>query len=140
MRSEKISKADKAVFCRSASKRYRIIVHRGHRSGLGQGCTTGHQKSSAVLRKQTCCTSCQNSERKASSYKPGTCQATVLAMNASKHTIGWVRKRPNCWSAVEAKMWLRAYCNTDRGSPCSNGRVGAPSQRSGGTTIISTRC
>src|SRR6266576_4058648 len=140
MRSEKIRKADKAVFCRSASKRYRIIVHRGHRSGLGHGCTTGHQKSIPVLRKQTCCTSCQNSKRSASSYRPGTCQATVLTVNATKHTTGWVRKRPRYWSAVEAKTLLSAYCNADRGSPCSSGKIGAPSRRSGGTTIISSKC
>src|SRR5262247_1364225 len=96
-------KADNAVFCISASKRQRIIVHRGQRSRLGQGCTTGHQKSSAVLRKQTCCTSCQNAERRASSYKPGTCQATLVATNATRHTTGWVKKWPSHWSAVETR-------------------------------------
>ena len=49
MRSEKIRKADKAAFCRSASRRYRIIVNCGQRNWLGHGCITGHQMSIPVL-------------------------------------------------------------------------------------------
>ena len=38
---------------------------------------------------------CQT-KKYASSYRLGTCQATVLTVNATKHTTGWVRQRPRC--------------------------------------------
>src|SRR5215510_12268862 len=119
-------KADNAVFWISANNKYGIIAHCGQRRRLGQGCTTGHQKRSPVPRKKTCCTSCQNSDCNAISYKLGTCQATVLTVNATKHTVGWVRKRPSRWSVVEANKGPSPSCNTGRGRQRSNGKTGAP--------------
>ena len=65
-----------------------------------------------------------------------------VASYERKQTNEGMGKKPSArrWSAVEAKKGLSPYCNTGRGSPRRSGRVGAPSQRSGGTTIIRSRC
>ena len=46
--------AARTVFCRSASSRYGIIVHRGHGDRAGHARITGRQNTMAVAKKQAC--------------------------------------------------------------------------------------
>src|SRR5215467_12578415 len=100
----------------------------------------GHQKSNAVLRNETCSTSCQRVDRSASSYIAGRCQPMLVEIKTDQQKRGCDTKRATLRRIGDDRNGPTALLRRSRGSPARSGRYGAPNRMSGGATIINKRC
>ena len=85
--------------------------HRGQRGSEGYGWTTGHQKRMEVERKQKCSTSCQASERSASSKAEGTCQAMRATVGKNPADERMSEKFAKGLHGSPAKEWAESGAN-----------------------------
>src|SRR5260370_25163438 len=76
----------------------------GHLATLGRGWITGHQNISEVAKKQACSTSCQESERSASSNEAGMGHAIKATEAAIQQTAGSGKKRPRHLTAQKKEQ------------------------------------
>src|SRR6185369_10117242 len=100
----------------------------------------GSQKSSALLRKEKCSTSCQAVDRRASSYITGRCQPTLTEMKADQQKTGCDTNRAILRRPADERNGPTTSFENCRGIPDRRGRYGAPQRMSGGATIINNRC
>src|SRR5262245_9029838 len=100
----------------------------------------GNQKSSAVLRNETCSTRCQPGDRNASSDIAGKCHATLSEINAAQQKTGCDTNPAIRRSTAAERNGPTPLIENRRGSPERRGRYGAPQRMSGGATIIKSRC
>ena len=107
---------------------------------LGQGWMTGHQKISDVIKKQACSTWCQTSERNASSYSAGMCQANIVMPISTSANTGCVTVLPTRLATDQFKNGPANSRAAKTGRPRTRGTSGAPSRIKGGAIIISTMC
>src|SRR5271170_4431511 len=139
-RSQNTRKPESASQGKVAQKRYNGIIQRGAVATLGQGCTTGHQKTSPAPKKQACSSSCTHCKCNASSNTAGMCHMISASAATSHPTARRVTKCPSHFTGPHRSNGATTPRAIQPGSPCSNGSAGAPSRIKGGATAISSRC
>src|SRR5437870_10030524 len=112
-----------------------MINHSGFLT-LGKGGTTGHQKRSPVARNDACSIPCHSSDCNPSLNAGGMCHPTNVAAAPTQQTAGCDRALISRCTGAERNSRLISACANCGGSPCNNGFAGAPSQSSGGASVI----